>query len=133
VAAFNVTAGNSVYSSLNGVLLDMSTAMLTQCPGGLAGSYRIPETVTSIVEGAFQYSYNLTSVTIPKSVISIGQNAFAYYFSLTTAYFQGNAPPDNPYIFYVSPTISYYLPETTGWDATFGGNQEAFWNRTCKP
>jgi hypothetical protein len=31
-------------------------------------------------------------------------------------------------IFYDSPTTVYYLPDTTGWGATFGGNLTALWN-----
>ncbi len=150
LTAFNVTASNPVYSSFNGVLFNKSKTILVQYPGGLAGSYRIPETVTSIgdaafygsgltsvtipesvtnfVEDAFTYSYSLTSVTIPKSVTSIGQNAFAYCLSLTAAYFEGNAPPDNSYIFYDSPTTVFYLPGMTGWGATFGGQSTVLWN-----
>jgi len=147
-----VDASNPVYSSVNGVLFDKSLATLLQFPGGLVGSYTIPRSVTSIGSGAFynsgltnvtipegvsnivadafDYSHGLTSVTIPKSVTSIGSMAFSYCFSLTAIFFQGNAPPDTSYIFYDSPTTVYYLPETTAWGATFGGNPTALWNPT---
>ena len=39
-------------------------------------SITIPNTVTSIGEGAFYKCINLTSVTIPNSVTSIGREAF---------------------------------------------------------
>lgn len=39
----------------------------------------IPDTVTSIGEGAFIYCGTLKEITIPASVTSIGNNAFAYY------------------------------------------------------
>lgn len=39
----------------------------------------IPDTVTSIGEGAFIYCGTLKEITIPASVTSIGENAFAYY------------------------------------------------------
>lgn len=39
----------------------------------------IPDTVTSIGEGAFIYCRTLKEITIPASVTSIGKNAFAYY------------------------------------------------------
>jgi len=44
----------------------------------------IPNTVSSIGEGAFSNCYNLTSVTIPNSVSSIGYNAFNSCTALTT-------------------------------------------------
>jgi hypothetical protein len=147
-----VDASNLAYSSVNGVLFDKSQATLLQFPSGLFGSYTIPSSVTSIgdgafynsgltnvtilegvsniVEDAFVYSHGLTSVTIPKSVTSIGSMAFAYCFSLTAIFFQGNAPPDISNIFYDSPTTVYYLPQTSGWGATFGGNPTALWNPT---
>ena len=39
----------------------------------------IPDSVTSIGEGAFIYCGTLKEITIPASVTSIGENAFAYY------------------------------------------------------
>jgi hypothetical protein len=147
-----VEASNPVYSSVNGVLCDKSQATLLQFPNGLVGSYTIPSSVTSIGPGAFygsgltnvtipegvsnivavafEYSASLTSVTIPKSVTSIGSMAFAYCSHLTAIFFQGNAPPNISGIFYDSPTTVYYLPETTAWGATFGGNLTALWNPT---
>ena len=43
---------NSVYSSVDGVLFDKSQTTLIQCPGGKAGSYTIPNSVTSIGDDA---------------------------------------------------------------------------------
>ena len=47
-------------------------------------SITIPNSVTSIGDGAFEYCSELTSVTIPNSVTSIGWHAFADCSSLTS-------------------------------------------------
>jgi hypothetical protein len=76
--------------------------------------------VTSIAYEAFFFCYNLTNVTIPYSVTNIGDYAFGYCSSLTSAYFQGNAPPDDGTVFFHDSTTVYYLRGTTGWGSTFG-------------
>ena len=72
LTAITVDALNSVYSSVDGVLFNKSQTTLIQYPGGKAGSYTIPNSVTSIGDGAFSGCTSLTSVTIPNSVTSIG-------------------------------------------------------------
>jgi len=57
-------------------LFDQNQTTLIKYPGGIPGAYSIPDSVTSIGDGAFSGCSNLTSVTIPKSVASIGQFAF---------------------------------------------------------
>lgn len=53
-------------------------------PCSLRGSYRIPETVTSIGDYAFSSCKDLTEVSIPNSVTSIGKSAFSYCSGLTS-------------------------------------------------
>ena len=107
---------NSVYSSVDGVLFNKSQTTLIQCPGGKAGSYTIPNSVTSIGDSAFIDCTSLTNVTIPNSVTSIGDWAFDGCTSLTGVYFQGNAPSVGSDVFYNANTATvYYLPGTTGW------------------
>ena len=53
-------------------------------PGGKAGIYTIPNSVTSIGDGAFSGCTSLTSVTIPNSVTSIGHWAFYGCTGLTS-------------------------------------------------
>ena len=84
LAAITVDAQNAFYSSTNGVLFDKSLTTLVECPGGLAGSYTIPGSVSFIGDYAFEGCINLTSVTIPESVIFIGDYVFEYCTSLTT-------------------------------------------------
>jgi len=76
LTAINVSAGNSRYSSQDGVLFSKSKTVLYQFPGGKTGRYAIPNGVTNIWKWAFRYS-NIDSVTIPNSVTSIGNEAFA--------------------------------------------------------
>jgi hypothetical protein len=78
-----VDTPNSYYSSANGVLFDASQATLLEYPGGLGGSYTIPDTVTSIGDEAFDFCTSLTGVAIPAGVTNIGDGAFEGCFSLT--------------------------------------------------
>ena len=78
-----VNAGNASYASAGGVLFDKAMATLIEYPGGLAGSYAVPNNVTSIGEYAFDGCSGLTSVTIPGSVTSIGPDAFLACYALT--------------------------------------------------
>jgi hypothetical protein len=129
LTSITVDASNPAYSSVNGVLFDKAQATLLQFPGGLGGSYTIPNSVTSIGHSAFGYCERLTSVTIPGSVTSIGNSAFLYCTRLTGVYFQGNSPTptNNSTVFYGDPATVYYLPGTTGWGAMFDGLPTAPW------
>ena len=93
--AITVDALNASYSSSDGVLFNKGQTTLVQCPGGKAGSYTVPNSVTNIGGdafapwpanglGGFGWCTSLTSVTIPNSVTSIGKNAFLYCSSLTS-------------------------------------------------
>jgi len=94
----NVDAGNSVYSSHDGVLYNKDKTTLIIYPVGKTGVFTIPNGVTSNGEDAFsgcigltgiiipdgfnilEYAFtgcaSLTSVTIQNGVISIGNSAF---------------------------------------------------------
>ncbi len=79
-----VDVNNKNYTSQDGVLFDKNITEIIQYPiGNERTSYDIPNSVTSIVEYAFDYC-NLTSITIPDSVTSIGEGAFWYCDSLTS-------------------------------------------------
>jgi hypothetical protein len=92
LSAITVDPLNAVYSSVDGVLFNKSQTLLIQCPGGKAGSYTIPNSVTNIGDGAFYNCTSLASVTIPNSVTSIGVYAFANCTGLTNVAI-GNGVP----------------------------------------
>ena len=150
--AITVDPANSFFSSTNGVLFNKDQTILLQFPGGVGGSYAIPQSVTSLGNYSFEFCTHLTSVTIPNSVTNINLGAFYecegltsmtipgsvismgdYIFGncpgLTSVYFQGNAPAIGSNMFYNDGnTTVYYLPGTTGWDTTFGDVPAVLWN-----
>jgi hypothetical protein len=86
LSAITVDTNNSVYSSVDRVLLDKIHGTLIQYPCGKAESnYTIPNSVTNIANDAFYYCINLASVTISGSVTNIGAGAFVWCFGLTNA------------------------------------------------
>ena len=83
-----------MFSSNDGILFNKAQTALLQYPILKAGSYAIPESVTTIGYGAFESCSNLTTVTIPASVSSISSYAFFYCSSLTTIYAKATTPVD---------------------------------------
>jgi hypothetical protein len=75
--SISVNAGNSAYSSEDGILYNKNKTVLHIYPGGKTGAFTIPNNVTSIRAYAFFGCTGLTNVTIPNSVTSIGSYAFA--------------------------------------------------------
>lgn len=84
LTSFNVNAGNSNYSSQDGVLFNKDKTELIQYPvGNERTTYDIPNSVTSIGDYAFSKCANLSNVTIPSSVTSIGNDAFSECMNLS--------------------------------------------------
>jgi hypothetical protein len=83
LTAITVATNNPAYSSVTGVLFNKSQTTLIQYPGGKAGSYTVPGTVTRIGDDAFTDCSNLISATIGDSVTSIGAAAFNGCINLT--------------------------------------------------
>jgi len=128
LTAITVDELNSVYSSVDGVLFNKSQSKLIQYPGGKAGPYTIPQSVTTLDGCSFTACTGLTSVTIPKTVTDMGIGTFHFCSSLKNVYFKGNNPGLDWDLFSSdSKATINYLPGTTGWGATFGGRPTALW------
>jgi BspA type Leucine rich repeat region (6 copies) len=82
--AIEVEALNPAYSSLDGVLFNKGLTTLLRCPEGKAGSYTLPNSVTTIGDYAFSGCTGLTSVPIGNSVTTIGDGAFYGCAGLTS-------------------------------------------------
>ena len=77
LTSITVDGNNQNYYSQDGVLFNKDKTVLIQYPiGNTRTSYTIPNSVTSIGNGAFYDCHSLTSITIPNSVTSIGGSAF---------------------------------------------------------
>ena len=79
-----VNVNNPNYCSRSGVLFDKNQTKLIHYPRGKQGAYKIPDSVTSIEDCAFESCDALTSITIPDSVTSIGGRAFCGCDKLTS-------------------------------------------------
>ena len=78
----SLTRFDSKFASDDGRCLIIEGTLHTVAPSGLI-EYTIPDSVTSIGEGAFSRCTSLRSVTIPDSITSIGDVAFSECTSLT--------------------------------------------------
>lgn len=82
--SIEVDSGNPEYCSENGVLYNKEKTEIIRFPKEKTEvSFAIPESVTKIADGAFEYCKNLTNVTIPNDMTSIGNNAFESCSGLT--------------------------------------------------
>jgi hypothetical protein len=76
--SITVALGNPAFSSPGGVLFDLGQTTLIQYPiANPAGFYAVPNTVTNIMESAFDFAESLTNLTIGSGVAGIGTNAFS--------------------------------------------------------
>ena len=81
---FRVSEDNTSYCQLDGALYSKDKIALVACPATKTNEYIIPNSVTSIENGAFASCAGLTSITIPNSVTSIGEYAFSDCGGLTS-------------------------------------------------
>ncbi len=68
---FNVSEGNTYYSSHDGVLFDKDKTTLEIYPSGKADTYVIPNGVIHVGYHAFFANANITNISIPSSVTDI--------------------------------------------------------------
>lgn len=79
---FIVPADHPKYTTSEGVLFTKEMDTLIAYPNSKTAAYFIPKEVKMIAKGAFQFCYDLSSVTIPEGVTTIGNNAFSSCHSL---------------------------------------------------
>ena len=96
---------NLFYSSLDGVLFNKNQTTLIEYPGGKAGTYTVPQSVTNIGVSAFVICRSLTSVTVGTNVTSIGDNAFAVCSGLTGATIGPKVSSIGNYAFYACTSL----------------------------
>ncbi len=73
----SVADGNTAYFDDDGVLYNKEKTEIVCFPKNKRNiSFEIPNSITKIADGAFEYCDNLTNIIIPNSVKSIGNNAF---------------------------------------------------------
>ena len=95
-----VNAYNPYYSSQDGVLFDKNKTKIIYFPTAKSGEYIIPNSVTTIGNGAFSNCDSLTSITIPNSVKSIGKEAFYNCYNLNTVVVGNGVKSIGDYAFY---------------------------------
>jgi hypothetical protein len=100
LTGFNVDDGNTIYSSVDGVLFNKNETTLLKYPCCGETIYTIPNSVTSIDNKAFYRCTGLTSVTIPNTVTSIGTNAFYDCTGLTSITIPNSVTSIGNYGFY---------------------------------
>ena len=120
LTSITVDTGNKYYSSDSyGVLFDKNKNTLIQYPvGNTRTTYTIPDSVTSIGEGAFSYCRNLASITIPDSVTSIGDHAFDDCRNLTSITIPDSVTSIGYRAFYYCTNLTdvYYIGSQSQWD-----------------
>ncbi len=84
LTSINVAEENEYYCDIDGVVYTKDKKTIICYPGGLNGSYRIPDSVEIIGIQAFAQCDSLTSIEIPDSVETIGEGAFFGCDSLTS-------------------------------------------------
>ena len=144
VLSVSLSADNSYYAVVNGVLYDKDVSTLIGCPArkesvsiattatrigpeAFDGCFRLravllPDALESVGTNAFRGAVRLSSVVFPASVARLeGAGLFEGCASLEFVGFAGNAPAVDPALFAgTQGTLSIYVAqETTGWkDAT---------------
>ena len=115
-----VDENNPNYSSEDGILFNKDKTKLIQYPIGNARTeYRIPDSVTSIGNYAFELCNNLKSVEIPDSVTSLGDLAFSKCSNLESVIIGNNVTSISGWAFDYCEKLKY----------VFYTGSEKYWNQ----
>ena len=129
LTSITVSENNSAYSSVDGILYDKNKTKIVHVPEAIKGA-TIPDSVTSIGEGAFKGCSSLESITIPFVGAKAGvassdtyQYPFGYIFG-TSSYTGGVATPQSYHGSSTSSTTGtiYYIPSSLKSVTVTGGN-----------
>ena len=114
LTSISVDENNQSYKSIDGNLCTKDgTTLIQYAIGKTATSFVIPDSVTSIGDGAFHNCSSLTSVTIPNSVTSIGDYAFSGCSGLTSITIPDSVTSIGNYAFsYCSRLMSVTIPNS---------------------
>ena len=105
LTSITVDENNKYYSSKDGVLFNKDRTVLILYPrSNNRKSYIIPDSVTTIEDGAFESCEFLTGILIPDSVTSIELNSFSWIETLTLFANKGS---------YAEQTLAKWLPFKT--------------------
>ncbi len=104
------------YSSLDGMIASVDGSTVIYCPKGRTRAVNLPETVTTVANGAFKSCTLIPSVTIPGSVTYIGIDAFRSCSEIAELKFMGDANDegltiDTGAIYLLSKLTAIELPE----------------------
>lgn len=119
LTSIDVVSGNSVFSSVEGVLFNAGKTSLLTYPEGKSGSYCIPDSVRSIGEEAFHNCFGLTGVTIPGSVASLEEYAFCGCSGLTSVTILNSSISIGSYAFSGCSSLTSAGPIGGGYDYEF--------------
>ena len=89
--ALQVAEGSDSFTTANGAVVSKDGKRLVVVPAGIAGSYEIPGTVTTIADNAFAGCGQLENIYIPSSVTAIGDGAFSGCNGLKNVYYEGSS------------------------------------------
>lgn len=99
LAAIHVASGNSVFETIDGILINKVEKKLICCPALFPHeNYTVPQGIEIIDFNAFNYSRYLKNIVLPEGVLAIGHAAFAFSPSLTSVNIPKSASiPDHMY------------------------------------
>ena len=134
LAEINVQAGNSHYSSKDGVLLSGDGKSILWFPMGKGGEYTLPATVTTVGDYAFRncrietfhfadgltsigkyafYNSSVKEVSLPSTVKQIPTGLFQKCADLTTVHLGKNTEMLGDYVFDGCPITNLYISAPT--------------------
>lgn len=90
VESFFVSAANTSYCSLDGVLYTKDLSMLHSYPHGKVGPYVIPEGVKELSNVAFYFDQNIESITLSTTLETIPNTCFQGCINLKELIFPDN-------------------------------------------